>query len=252
MFSAETKRNVLIEYPLEISYDTLINLFPYRVYRLDEYDNNAHTISVKDESNYTFKMFIFLEKNSSNTTLVTFIADYPHAMADMTKGGEKAINNILEGFLNELDKKPKPELSKEDKTALQNSDIEVLNSKNFINPVNSETNTKTIAAGYILFLLTFILPIISLNINNGQSPFSIFLMIGSILCFSFFICIPCILIYSENRKSVLHGRIQTCMGGVLFIIAGLLIHMSLAIAGILIPATIIGYSIKKEKDDIRN
>lgn len=234
---AETKREVLVEYPLEIVWDTLIYLFPVKYYRLRDEDYQTHSVAVVDEFNAEFIMYIHLMKNTSNSTIISFDADFQGAIADLTGGGKDAINLVLEELLNELDK----EHDGDYQAFNENSDFEVVNAKTFVNPSHTEKNTLSIILGYALCFLSFLLPLIALtNYDQGSSLMAILTIIG-VVCFSFAISVAVIIQYNENPKSKMHGRIQICICGLWFIIAGILLHPILAIAGVVIVGIVIGY-----------
>lgn len=251
MVSAKTERDVLIEYPIDVAYDTLVYLFPVRHFRLANNDENTHSLTVEDASNFAFIMHIFLRQNTANTTIVHFIADYPHALMDISNGGGKAIDKVLGEYLNELSKKPKPDYNAEDKAAMENNNVEKADAQNYANATQDKPNTKAIAIGYVLAVLSIILPFMAIAINKPRSSLSAFLIIGAILCLTFLIVVATILIYDYNKKSVMHGRIQICICGLLFILAGLLLTPALTIVGILIPAIILIYSFLRGKNDVK-
>ena len=234
---AETKREVLVEYPLETVWDTLIYLFPVKYYRLRDEDHQTHTVAVVDEFNAEFIMYIYLMENTANSTIIRFDADYRGAIADLTGGGKDAINLVLEELLNELDKEHNDDYH----SFNENSDLEVVNAKTFVNPSHTEKNTLSIILGYVLCFLSFFLPFIGLsNYDPGSSLMAMVTIIG-VVCFSFAISVAVILQYNENPKSIMHGRIQICICGLWFIIAGILLHPILAIAGVVIVGIVIGY-----------
>lgn len=247
MFSTKAEKTILVEQPIDVAYDTLIYLFPVKHYKLVDNDDNSHTVIVKDSSNYMFIMNIFLKENSPNTTLVHFIGDFPRAAMDLLGSSEKAINKVLEAYLIELDKKSNANLTEQDRASIQNSNIEVLNANNFTNPSRTETNSKATIFGYILCALTVILPIIALSSTKPRSSEMATLVVLAIVCLSIEICVAIILQFSENKKSIKHGRIQTVIVGILFILAGLVIHPVLMILGIIIPAISIGYFYIRDK-----
>ena len=244
--SAKTTKNVLVEYPIEEVYDTLIYLFPVRYYELSDNDHRMYSVTVKDSSNYAFIMNINLEEKSRNTTMVKFVADFPQALIDITSGGKKAIHIILEELLNELDKKPKPDLTERDEAVVEKTNAEVLDSNKFVNPIHTETNTKLVAIGYVLCALSIVLPIIMIILYEPRSSLIALLGVITVLALSFGIVISAILQSSENKKSIMHGRIQTCYFGFLFILAGLF-KFIFAIVGILIIVIIIGYFTKRKR-----
>lgn len=244
--SANTKKEVLVEYSIDTVYDTLIFLFPVKYYRLYDNDDDSHTVTVYDSSNDFFIMYIKLVKNTQNTTYIYFEADYPNAVADLTGGGKQAIDTVLEELLSELEKTDKTQTD-EDKNYLQNHESEVVNSDNFVNESKTKSNTLTVAAGYLLCILSFVLPAYSLiNYESHNDTVALMFVIG-VFAFTFAIVIATILQYSENPKSKMHGRIQTILIGLLFITAGFFIHYSLAIGGMIIIAIIVGYFILRER-----
>lgn len=244
--SAETHKEVLVEYSIDVVYDTLIFLFPVKYYRLYDNDDETHTVTVYDSSNDYFIMNIKLVKNTENTTFINFYADYPNAIADLTGGGEQAIDTVLEELLNELDKTEKTQ-TEEDTQYLQSHESEAVNSENFVNESKTKSNTLTIVAGYITCILGFALPAYTLiNYESNSDTLALMFVIG-VLAFTFAIVIATILQYSENPKSKMHGRIQTIIIGIMFIAAGFFIHYSLAIGGIIIIAIIVGYFIVRER-----
>ncbi|MCR5027494.1 MAG: hypothetical protein K6A34_08680 [Methanobrevibacter sp.] len=244
--SAKTTKNVLVEYPIEVVYDTLIYLFPVRDYKLSDNDHRTFSVTVKDSSNYAFIMNINLEEKTRNTTMVKFVADFPQALIDITGGGKKAINIILEELLNELDKKSKPDLTERDKAVVEKTNAEVLDSNKFVNPIHTETNTKLVVIGYLLCALCFVLPIIMVILYEPHSSLIALLGVITVLALSFGIVISAILQSGENKRTIMHGRIQTCLFGFLFIFAGLF-KFIFVIIGILIPVIIIGYFTKRKR-----
>ena len=234
---AETKREVLVEYPLEIVWDTLIYLFPVKYYRLRDEDHQTHSVAVVDEFNAEFIMYIYLMENTGNSTIISFDADYPAAIADLTGGGKDAINLVLEELLNELDKQHNDDYHPFN----ENSDIEVVNAKTFVNPSHTEKNTLSIILGYALCFLSFFLPFIGLSNYNPSSSLMAIVTIIGVVCLSFAISVSVIIQYEENPKTKMHGRIQLCLCGLWFIIAGILLHPFLAIAGVVIVGIVIGY-----------
>lgn len=243
---AKTEREVLVEYPLDVVYDTLIYLFPVKHFRLYDNDDDEHEVVVEDSSNDLFIMKIKAMENSPNTTLIYFFADFPHAIADLTGGGKKAIDMVLDELLIELDKKPKPEgdVGREYENI---GDVEVVNAKTFVSSAKTEKNTKTIILGYAFCILSIVIPAYVMTADNRSSLMAMLFAMSGVI-FSLAISVSAILQTSENRKSVMHGRIQTIICGIIFVIAGILIHPSLAIAGIIITAIILGYYIKNERD----
>lgn len=239
---AETKKEIILEYPIDVIYDTLISIFPVKYYELKRYNHITHNLTVIDSFNRGFIMKISLKENSPNTTIVYFIANYPHALLDLTQGGKQAIETVLEELLNQLDKQPKA-----DPSEIQNSDIEVVNKDNFVNTTKNKTHTTSIIVGYVLSILSLALPLISIiNYNPDDFLMAMSFIIG-IVCLSFGISLSIILQYYEDSKSILHGRIQLCICGLSLIILGLLIHPVLAIVGIIIPVMTLRYFLKREK-----
>lgn len=234
---AETKRKVLVEYPVESVWDTLIYLFPVKNYRLRDENHQIHCVEVIDEFNHDFIMHIYLIENTANSTIIRFDADFPGAIADLTGGGMDAINLVLEELLNELDREHKGDYQAFD----ENSDLEVVNAETFVNPSHTEKNTLSIVLGYVLCILSFLLPYIGLARYDSSSSLMAMVTIAGIVCFSFAISVAVILQYYENPKSKMHGRIQTCLCGIWFIIAGILLHPILAIAGVIILVIVFGY-----------
>ena len=53
---AETKKEVIIEHPLDIVYDTLISIFPVKYYKLTKYNPKTYNLTVLDSFNPTFIM----------------------------------------------------------------------------------------------------------------------------------------------------------------------------------------------------
>lgn len=239
---AETKKEVMIKHPIDIIYDTLISIFPVKYYKLRRYNHNTYTFTVIDSFNHTFIMKISLKEYDPNSTIVYFSVNYPHALLDLTEGGKQAIETVLEELLNQLDKQPKRGSSE-----ITNTDIEVVNKDNFINTTKNKTHTLSIVVGYILSFLSIVLPLISIINYNPDNFFMFMLFFAGILCLSFEISLSVILQYYENPRAILHGRIQLCICGLSLIILGLIIHPSLAIAGIIIPLIAFIYFFKREK-----
>lgn len=239
---AETKKEVIIEHPLDIVYDTLISIFPVKYYKLTKYNPKTYNLTVLDSFNPTFIMKISLKEYTPNTTITYFLVNYPHAILDLTEGGKQAIETVLEELLNQLDKQPKMESPE-----IENSAIEVVNKDNFVNTTKNKTHTTSIVIGYILSLLSIILPLISI-INYDPDDFLMAMFfIAGIVCLSFEISLSVILQYYEDSKSIFHGRIQLCICGLSLIILGILIHPILAIAGVIIPLFTLRYFFKREK-----
>ncbi len=239
---AQTKRDVLVEYPIDVVYNTFVSIFPVKYYDLDKQYPPTHSFTVVDTFNYTFTMHVSLVQKTPNTTVINFVADYPHALMDLTHGGRQAIETVLEELLNQLDKLPKTGSGEVD-----DSDIEVVNTDNYVNTSKNKTHKVAIIVGYILCFMS-IAPALYALINYDPDDFVMaMLFIGSILCFSMEISLSIILQYYEDSQSILHGRIQLCFCGLIFIILGFLIHPGLAIAGILIPAIVIYYFSQRAK-----
>lgn len=112
--SAKTEKEVVVEYPIDTVYNTLINLFPIKSYRLKESDETAHTMRVKSITNFQFKMFITLTPKTPQTTLINLTTDFTGAVVDLWGGGKRGINTVLEALLKELDKQPKAEVQVND------------------------------------------------------------------------------------------------------------------------------------------
>lgn len=248
MLSAETKRLVMVEYPIDVVYETLFYLFPLKTLRLYSEDKPTHNIVITDATNYTFIMHVTLTENTSNTTIVSFLADYPHAVADLTGGGEKAINTVLGELLSELEKLPKAE-NVENEYAPRD-DVEVMNSQIFENSVKKHSDTGMIVAGYGLCILMFALPAIILSLRDPNSSFGAMLFVGAVLCLCFAMTISILLSFTcDARKSIMHGKIQACVCGLFFALLALLIDMPIfLIMAVILPAIIIGYSIKRDHD----
>lgn len=240
--SAETKKEALLEYPIKTVYTALVGIFPYKYYRLREYDEITYTLIVIDSFNPTFIMDIMLDENTPNTTIINFIANYPHAISDLTGGGLQAIETILEELLNRLDKQPKTGA-----TEAQNTAYEVVNRDNFVNTSKNRTHTLTIMVGYVLTLLSIILPLTALLNYNPDDFLMVMSFIVGIVSLSMEISVSVILQYYEDKNSIRHGRIQLCLCGLSLIVLGILLHPSLAVAGVLIPVVAISYFIKRER-----
>ncbi len=239
---AQTKKKVLVEYPVEIVYDTLQSIFPVKYYELKRYTPITYTFTVIDSFNPTFIMKINLIEKSNKNTIISFNANYPHAIMDLTKGGQQAIDTVLEELLNQL--------AKQEKTGVpetEDNEIEVVNAETFVNKTKNKSHTLTILIGYVLCILSVGLPIISLINYNPQDIMMFTFFILGILSLATEISISIILQYYENPRSIIHGRIQLCVCGLSLILLGLLIHPGLAVAGILIPIIVIGYFLKREK-----
>ena len=234
---------VLVKYPGDVVYDSLINIFPLKHFRLEDRDDYSHHVKVLDSSNYYFVMHIRLRQNTSNTTLVHFLADYPHAISDIGSGGKRAIYTVLEALLSELDKKP--EAKSDDDISEICYDVEVVDFENFINPFKSEKNSLYVAVGYILCILGIVLPLFAFAFYDPTNVILAYMAIAGILCSTFAIVTCTLLQISENSKSVMHGRIQTCMFGFSLIIMGYFVHYVLAIMGIVISSIILIYFYKR-------
>jgi hypothetical protein len=187
-------------------------------------------------------MKISLMENTPNTTIIYFLANYPNAILDLTEGGKQAIEMVLEELLNQLDKQPKAGTSE-----IKDSDIQVVNKDNFINTTKNKTHTTSIVIGYILSILSIVLPLIALINYDPENFFMAMLFIAGILCLSFGISLSIILQYYEDSKSIFHGRIQLCICGLSLIILGFIIHPGLAAAGILIPLVALTILFNREK-----
>lgn len=239
---AETEKQAIIEHPQVIVFDTLISIFPVKYYKLKRYNHTTHDLTVIDSFNPGFIMKISLKENTPNTTIIHFQAEYPYAISDLTQGGKQAIETVLKELLNQLDKQPKTGSSE-----IREGNIEVVNKDNFVNTTKNKTHTTSIKIGYILAVLSILLPLISI-INYDPDDFLMAMMfITGILCLSFEISLSVILQYYEDSKSKLHGKIQLCICGIYLIILGIIIHPTLAIAGIIIPIIALVYFYKREK-----
>lgn len=234
--SAKTERKFLVEYPIETAYSALLDVFPLRYYKLEHHDDSIHSIKVFDVSNPYFVMHVYLNEYSKETSSVHFIADYPHAVSDIGGGCEKAIYTVLEAFMNELQKKPKSKGN--DGLADFSGDIKIVDPMNFTNPIKSKKDTKTIALGYILCFSCFILPLAAFCFSNDMIPFAIF---AAVICFSLAITAATLLQLGEKPRSVLHGRIITCLCGLFLIILGAFTHFMVSIVGIIIPVIVFAY-----------
>ena len=248
MAFAETKRLVMVEYPIDVVYETLVYLFPLKTLRLKEEYESTRTVVINDASNYTFIMHVKLTQNTPNTTFVYFLADYPHAIADISGGGKKSINLVLGELLTELEKQPKPENVENEYTP--RNDVEVINSKIFASTTKTGSDKKMIIAGYVLCILMIILPFIEMSLKNQRSSFAAILIIGAILCFCLAMTVATLLSFNcDARKSIMHGRIQAVLCGLFMIlIACFLENIVFIILAILIPGLILGYSIKRDRD----
>ncbi len=239
---AETRKEVMVEYPLDIVYKTLVGIFPVKYYKLRKHYDVSHSLKVYDSFNQTFELDIYLVENTPDTTIITFHANYPHALMDLTKGGTQAIEMILEELLNELDKQPKTGAIE-----ARNSEIPVVNSDNFVNTTKNKKHTAAIIVGYILCVLSIVLPTIAIINYNPDDIIMFTLFITGILCLSIEISLAVVLQYYEDPKSILHGRNQIILCGLSLILLGYLIHPGLAIAGIIIPIYAIMYFRKRRK-----
>ena len=239
---AETKKEVLVEYPISTVYDSLVTIFPVKYYKLRYYDETVHTLTVYDSFNRGFTMRIQLIENTPNTTIISFLTDYPNAIMDLTGGGTQAIEMVLEKLLNELAKVPKTGARE-----AQGTDMEVVDSDNFVNTTKNKKHTSAIVAGYILSILSVTLPLIALFNYDPTDSLMATIFVAGIVCLAMEISLSVILQYYEDSMSVLHGRIQMCICGLALIILGALLHPSLAIVGILIPIIAMRYFLKREK-----
>ena len=239
---AETKKKVLVEYPISTVYDALVTIFPVKYYKLRYYDETVHTLTVYDSYNRGFTMRIQLMENTPNTTVINFLTDYPNAIMDLTGGGTQAIEMVLEKLLNQLAKQPKTGVRE-----AQGNDIEVVDADTFVCTTKNRKHTTAIVTGYVLSILGVVLPLIALiNYDSSDSLMATFFVAG-IICLAIEISLSVILQYNEDSKSLLHGRIQICICGLTLIILGAMIHPGLAIAGILIPIVAMGYTLQREK-----
>lgn len=238
---AETKKKVLLEYPIDTVYNTLLSIFPVKYYNLKRYSPITYSFTVIDSFNKTFIMKIYLINNNKNT-IISFNADYPHALMDLTGGGQQAIDTILEELLNQL--------TKESKTGTHETlecDVEVVNADTFINQTENKNHTPIIGIGYILCIISVVLPLYALINYNPEDIMMFMLFIIGILSLAMEISLSIILQYYEDQKSIFHGRTQLCACGLSLIILGFLVHPSLTVAGILIPVIVISYFLKREK-----
>lgn len=101
------EKNVIIEHPLDVVYNTLVDLFPIKVYRLKERDDSTHTLKVKNATHLQFKMIITMKEDTKKTTFVNFTTDLTAAVVDLWGVGNRGINTVLEALLEELEKQPK-------------------------------------------------------------------------------------------------------------------------------------------------
>lgn len=245
--SAETKRLVMVEYPIDYVYETLVYLFPLKTLRLYQENKETHKVIINDATNYTFIMNVILTQNTPNTTFVNLIADYPHAIADPTGGGKKAINTVLGELLIELEKKPKAENVKNEYTP--RADAEVIDYQSFKNNTKPESDKGLIIGGYVLCLLMFILPAIAMLSDNPRSSTSALLVVCGIFCFCFAMTTASLLSFNcDARKSIMHGKIQACITGLFLLVVALYLHPFFIILAIMLPGLIIGYSIKRDRD----
>lgn len=240
--SSATKKEVLVEYPINIVYDTLHSIFPVKYYNLKRCSPFTYSFTVIDSFNRTFIMKINLIENTDNTTIISFKADYRHAIMDLTKGGQQAIDIILEELLIQLDKQVKTGIHE-----AQDSDIEVVNADTFVNITKNKSHTPSIVIGYVLCIISVVLPLYSLINYDPEDIIMFTFFIVGILSLTSEISLSIILQYYEDQKSKFHGRIQICLCGLSLILLGLLVHPSLAVAGILIPIIVLTYLIKREK-----
>lgn len=239
---AETKKEVLVEYPINIVNDILCSLFPVKYYDLKEYDDVIHSFTVNDSFNPGFIMHITLKENSPNTTIINFLANYPYALIDLTEGGKQAIEMVLEELLKQLNKQPNTGSHE-----VQNSDIEVVNIDNFENTTKNKKHDLLILFGYILCFFSFVLPVVALINYNPDNIIMFTFFISGILALAMEISISIILQYYEDSSTILHGSIQLCFCGFSLIILGFLIHPSLIIAAIIIPLVVIQHFLKRKK-----
>ena len=240
--SAETRKNVIVEYPIDVVYDSLIFLFPIKRLRLSDNDDATHRIKVTDTTNHTFVMYIALQQYTPNTTLIQFYTDYRTAVADLTGGGKQAINRVLEELLNDLDGKPKTGAGE-----ITDARYEVVDPQTFVNPSKIEEHGTLTKIGYGLVILGIILPLIAYTAAAPRSSAMAGMLIGGVLCLSIGISIAVILLFYENETAKKHGKIQTCICGLGFIILGIFIHPALAIVGIIITVFIIAYTMLRDR-----
>lgn len=234
--SAETRRDVVVEYPVDVVYDSLIFLFPIKRLRLSDNDDATHSVKVTDTTNHTFVMHINLQQYTPNTTIIKFYTDYRAAVADLTGGGDQAINAVLEELLNDLKGKPATGAKE-----IKDTQYEVVNAQTFVNPSKTEKHTTLTIIGYVLCVLSIILPLIAFISAAPRSSTMAGLLIGGILCLSMGISVAAILLYYDNKTAKKHGLIQICLCGLAFVMLGLLIHIILAIVGIIITVFVIVY-----------
>lgn len=242
--SAETRKNVVVEYPIDVVYDSLIFLFPIKRLRLSDNDDATHRIKVTDTTNHTFVMYVALQQYTPNTTLIQFYTDYRAAVADLTGGGKQAINKVLEELLNDLKSKPKTGAGE-----ITDARYEVVDPQTFVNPSKTEEHGGLTKIGYALSILGIVLPLIAFMAAAPRSSAMAGLLIGGILCLSIGISIAVILVYYENETAKKHGKIQTCICGLGFIVLGLFIHIILAVIGIIITAFILVYTMLKDRQN---
>lgn len=240
--SAETRREVVVEYPLDVVYDSLIFLFPIKRLRLSGNDDATHRIKVTDTTNHTFVMYITLQQYTPNTTLIQFYTDYRAAIADLTGGGKQAINKVLEELLNDLDGKPKTGANE-----ITESRYEVVSPQTFVNPSKTEKHSTLTIIGYVLSILGIILPLIAFTVTAPRSSAMAMALIGGILSLTIGLSIAVILLYYDNETAKKHGRIQVCLCGLAFILLGLLVHIALAIVGVIIVAFVIVFTMLKDR-----
>lgn len=232
---------MLVEYPIETAYSALLDVFPVKHYKLERHDCHLHSVKVSDLSNTYLVMNIYLNEYSPCATVVHFIADYTHAVSDIGGGCDMAIYTVLEAFLKELENKPKTNCD-EDWTDLP-ANIEIVDPLNFTNPLESKKDTKTVALGYVLCFSCFILPLAAFYSSNDMfMPFAIF---AAVICFSLAITAATLLQLGENPRSILHGRIITCLCGLFLIIFGAFTHVFVSIVGIIIPVMVLAYFHKR-------
>ena len=225
---AETRKEVMVEYPISTVYESLISIFPVKYYNLQGHDPYTYSLNDIDSYNKTFTMKITLHEDTPDTTVISFLASYPHAVMDLTGGGKQAIETILEELLDNLDQRPIT-------TKVGEGDIEVVTRDSFVNTSKNKTHIPAIVLGYVLCILSYLLTLVSLiNYNPSDSTMAIFFVVGIFsLCVE--ISLSVVLQYYENSRTILHGRIQLCICGVFLIILGIIIHPVLIVAGIVIP-----------------
>ncbi len=237
MLSAKSEKKFLVEYPIDIAYQSLLDTFPVKYYRLVEHNYNAHWAKVFDFTNRGFVLEIYLLEHTANSTTIKFIADYPQAVADIGSGGKMAIYAVLEAYLKELEKIEKTD---SDLTDLP-KDTELVSAESFINPMKTKNNRRTIVLGYLLCFLSILLPILLVLFFDPEKILLFTLGPIAVICFSFAIAASTILVLSENQKSIRHGKIQICICGLILIAVGFFLHFSISLLGIIIPAIVFLY-----------